>query len=214
MTELIENVEHTTSLFTKEQLEIFNTILDAVKLEQSLLVFVDARGGCGKTFLLNAILDGVRSLEENGCVALAMATTGIAANLLRLGRTFHSRLKAPLTPNENSLLQISAQSNLAKLVKMAKLLLIDEATMLDRFQLEALDRSLKDLTGNTDQPFGGKVLLLAGDFRQCLPVVPGSNRAGTVNHSINKSALWMHFRILRLTQNMRVKARYLLNKFT
>ena len=81
-------------------------------------------------------------------MALAMATTGIAANLLELGRTFHSRLKATLTPTEDSTLQISAQSSLAKLVRMSKILLIDEATMLDRLQLEAGDRSLRDLMGS------------------------------------------------------------------
>ena len=111
-----------------------------VEQEESFLAFIDARGGCGKTFLLNAVLAAVRTLDPDGCVALAMATTGIAANLLSLGRTFHSRLKAPLSVSEDSMLQISAQSSLAKLVRMAKLLLIDESTMLDRFQLEALDR--------------------------------------------------------------------------
>ena len=135
-----------------------------------------------------------------------MGTTGIAANLLQLGRTFHSRLKAPLNPSADSTLQISAQSSLAKLVRMARLLLIDESTMLDRFQLEALDRSLKDLMGKPDQPFGGKILLLAGDFRQCLPVVPGATRAQTVSHCINQSHLWQHFRVLHLTENMRVRA--------
>ena len=93
-----------------------------------------------------------------------MGTTGIAANLLHLGRTFHSRMKAPLTPTEDSTLQISTQSGLAKLIKMSRLLMIDEATMLHRFQLEAMDRSLRDLTGQKDQAFGGKVLILAGDF--------------------------------------------------
>ena len=111
-----------------------------------------------------------------------------------------------MNPTEDSLLQISAQSGLAKLVRMARLLLIDEATMLDRFQLEALDRSLRDLMGNHFQPFGGKIILLAGDFRQCLPVIPGASRAGTVSHSINKSTLWKHFQHFRLTENMRVRA--------
>ena len=88
---------------------------------------------------------------------------------------------------------------------MAKLLLIDEATMLDRFQLEALDRSLKDITG-TDIHFGGKILVLAGDFRQCLPVVPRANRADTVSHCIKQSHLWRYFQVLQLTENMRVRA--------
>ena len=57
---------------------------------------------------------------------------------------------------------------------MAKLLLIDEATMLDKFMLEALDRTLRDLLRKPDCPFGGKIIILAGDFRQCLPVVPGA----------------------------------------
>ena len=164
------------------------------------------KGGCGKTFLLNAILASVRSLEPDGCVALAMATTGIAANLLSLGRTFHSRLKAPLVADEKSILQISPQSNLAKLVQMAKLLLIDESTMLDRFQLEALDRTLKDLMGISNLPFGGKIILLAGDFRQCLPVIPGGNRAGTVGQCINKSHLWKLFSVYNLSKNLRVSA--------
>ena len=193
-------------MFTPEQAEIFGTVMEAVRNNKSLYAFIDARGGCGKTYLLNALLSAVRSLEPGGCVALAMATTGIAANLLKLGRTYHSRLKAPLTPTDESTLQISAQSSLAKLIRMSKLLLIDESTMLDRFQLEALDRSLRDVMGKPDLLFGGKVIVLAGDFRQCLPVVPRSNRATTVSHCINKSRLWEHFKIYRLTENMRVRA--------
>ena len=73
--------------------------MDAVQNETSIQIFIDARGGCGKTFLLNAILKAVRSLEDQGCIALAMATTGIAANLLDMGGTLHSWLKAPLNPN-------------------------------------------------------------------------------------------------------------------
>ena len=88
---------------------------------------------------------------------------------------------------------------------MAKLLLIDESTMLDRYQLEALDRSLKDIMCNA-KPFGGKIIILAGDFRQCLPVVPRSNRAGTVGQCINHSHLWKHFSVYHLSENLRVSA--------
>ena len=172
--ELLQRVHNTVPMFTQEQSEIFQTVMEAVESQKSLCVFIDARGGCGKTFLLNTILDAVRSSEMGGGVALAMATTGIAANLLHLGRTFHSRMKAPLTATETSTLQISAQSSLARLIRMSKLMIIDESTMLDRFHLEALDRSLRDLMGNANEPFGGKILILAGDFRQCLPVIKGA----------------------------------------
>ena len=75
--ELISNVNKFESMFTSEQSLIFETVIEAVKKQHSLCIFIDARGGCGKTFLLNAILSAVRSLDEGGCVALATATTGI-----------------------------------------------------------------------------------------------------------------------------------------
>jgi hypothetical protein len=109
MTELATNLEETVPRFTEGQSKIYTMIMEAVKEERQLCVFIDARGGFGKTFVLNAILAAVRTLDADGCVALAMGTTGIAANLLKLGRTYHSRMKAPLTPTEESTLQISAQ---------------------------------------------------------------------------------------------------------
>ena len=84
--------------------------------------------------------------------------------------------------------------------------MIDEATMLDRYQLEAMDRTLRDLMELPQSPFGGKTLILAGDFRQCLPVVPGASRAATVSHCINQSVLWDSFQQMKLTTNMRVMA--------
>ena len=149
--------------FTEEQRQVFDTILDAVKRNLPLQLFINARGGCGKTYVMNAVLAAVRSLEPGGCVALAMATTGIAANLLTLGRTFHSHLKAPLSPTEESVFSIKGQSILADLIRMSKLLMIDEATMLHRYQLEALDRTLRDVMKD-ERPFSGKTIVLSGDF--------------------------------------------------
>ena len=42
--------------------------------------------------------------------------------------------------------------------------------------METLDRSLRDITGY-DLPFGGKVMVFGGDFRQVLPIVPRATRA-------------------------------------
>ena len=193
--ELNANVEKIVPTFNAAQQQIYLSVMDAVRKNESLQLFISARGGCGKTYLLNGILDAVRSFEQGGCIALAMATTGIAAQLLHLVRTYHSRMKAPLHPTEESTLNITNQSQLAQLVCHAHLLLIDEVTMLHQFQLEALDRTLRDLMDKPDDPFGGKIIILAGDFRQCLPVVPGSNRAQIVKICINSSPLWPHFQV-------------------
>ncbi|UYV75360.1 hypothetical protein LAZ67_12003630 [Cordylochernes scorpioides] len=62
--------------------------------------------------------------------------------------------------------------------------------------------SLKDIM-HCDLAFGGKVVVLGGDFRQVLPVVPRASRAEIVAACIKQSKLWPLFVILRLTQNMR-----------
>ena len=205
VTEMASEADQVVSQYTEEQKAVHERVLGAVTNSTPLCLYINAKGGCGKTFVLNGILKSVRSLEQGGCIALAMATTGIAAMLLERGRTFHSRMKAPLNPDDESMLKIPAQSELAKLVRMAKLLVIDEATMLDNRLLAALDRSLRDLM-RSDCQFGGKVLVLSGDLRQCLPVVPGASRAGIVERCINQSALWEHFEVMEMTKNMRVLA--------
>ena len=48
-------------------------------------------------------------------------------------------------------------------------------------------------------------MLLSGDFRQCLPVIPHSSRAEVVDAAINRSYLWQYFKIMKLGEKMRVK---------
>ena len=104
----------------------------------------------------------------------------------------------------DSVCNIDAQSTLAKLISMAKLIVWDEAPMSHKFQLEALDRTLRDIT-DTNLPFGGKVIVLSGDFRQCLPVIPGATRAEIVDASLKRSYLWKFFKVMKLMENMRIK---------
>ena len=149
------------------QRDVFDAVLLAVRERRPLCMFVDAAGGTGKTFLFNALLAAVRA---QGQIALAVAYSGIAATLLAGGRTFHSRFKAPLLPEVTSTCAISVQSPLADLIRRTTLIVWDEAPMAHRYHLEALDRTLRDLT-DVAEPFGGKILVLGGDFRQILPVI-------------------------------------------
>ena len=68
-----------------------------------------------------------------------------------------------------------------------------------------MNHTLQDILDD-NRPVGGKVIVLTGDFRQCLPVVPGASRAGTVDTCVKRSILWQHFTVLQLTVNMRVHA--------
>ena len=75
--------------------------------------------------------------------------------------------------------------------------------MAPRYALEVADRTLRDIMNN-NKPFGGKVIVLGGDFRQLLPVKIRGTRSETVSLSIKYSKLWRHFSKHALTQNMRV----------
>ncbi|XP_022014481.1 uncharacterized protein LOC110913979 [Helianthus annuus] len=75
---------------------------------------------------------------------------------------------------------------------------------------EALDQIMRDIVRSSNprmqkQPFGGKVVLLGGDFRQILPVIPKGTRSKIVNSSLNSSYLWQYCKVLKLTENMRLK---------
>lgn len=66
--------------------------------------------------------------------------------------------------------------------------------------LEALDRTMKDLNNNT-RLFGGALLLLSGDFRQTLPVIPRATYADEIHACLKQSYLWKNV----TKNNMRVQ---------
>jgi hypothetical protein len=84
--------------------------------------------GLENSVLYNAILSAVR-IMDGGSVGLAVGSTGIAANLLHLGRTLHSRFKVPLNITSESVCNIDAQCTLAKMIRMSKVIVWDEAPM-------------------------------------------------------------------------------------
>ena len=125
-------------------------------------------------------------------------------------RTAHSRFKLPLTLSDVSMCNIPKCSMLASLIAKSDLIIWDEAPMAHRQAFETLDRSLRDLLSPSDptasdKPFGGKTVLLGGDFRQILPVVPQGRRPDTVLASISKSYLWKKAEVYTLSMNMRLE---------
>ena len=75
--------------------------------------------------------------------------------------------------------------------------------MSHKFAFEAVDRTLKDLRGNT-RPMGGVTFLMAGDFRQILPVIQRGTKTDELKACIKASHLWRHVKRFRFSTNMRV----------
>lgn len=202
ITHLQQQVQTNFPLLNEQQSSAYNQLINAVDNGNGGIFFLDAPGGTGKTFLLSLILAAIRG--QSG-IALALASTGIAATLLEGGRTAHSALKLPLNLqiHESPVCNISKQSAMAQVLKNCKLIIWDECTMAHKRSLEALDRTLRDLRNN-DRCFGGVMILLAGDFRQTLPVIPKSTAADELNACLKSSHLWRFVKTISLTINMRV----------
>ncbi|XP_073821586.1 uncharacterized protein [Musca autumnalis] len=196
-------VESNLPKLNAQQRNIYNTLMQTVTNNNGGFYFLDAPGGTGKTFLISIILATIRSQNK---IALALASSGIAATLLDGGRTAHSALKLPLDMkfNENPTCNISKSSGMAKVLQQCAIVVWDECPMAHKKSLEAFDRTMKDLRTN-GQLFGGALVLLAGDFRQTLPVIPRSTAADELNASLKSSILWKYVKKLTLTTNVRVQ---------
>ncbi|XP_029144547.1 uncharacterized protein [Arachis hypogaea] len=182
-----------------DQSKAFKCIMNTIDRRESGVFFVDGPGGSGKIFLYRAI---IAELRNKGHIVLVTASSGIAATLLPGGRTAHSRFKIPINAEPSSICNISKQSDLAKLIRQTTAIIWDEAPMANKESVQSLDRTLRDILAN-DMPFGGKVMVMGGDFRQVLPVVPKGSKSQMISASIVKSQLWASTKILHLRQNMR-----------
>ncbi|ONM25571.1 hypothetical protein ZEAMMB73_Zm00001d007023 [Zea mays] len=187
----------------EEQRSAYDKIISVVDTNNGGVFFVDGPGGTGKTYLYKALLAALRSQDK---IAVATATSGVAASILPGGRTGHSRFKIPFTIDDGVVCSFTKQSGIAKLLQKASLIIWDEASMTKRHAIEALDNSMRDIMGQPGLPFGGRTVVFGGDFRQVLPVVRKGSRAQIVAASLRSSYLWESMCHLKLVQNMRAQS--------
>nr|GEW23271.1 ATP-dependent DNA helicase PIF7-like [Tanacetum cinerariifolium] len=86
-------------------------------------------------------------------------------------------------------------------MQQVELIIWDEALMTQKYTFEALDKTLREILGypvpdKQNKIFGGMTVLLGGDFKQILPVIPKGKRSDIVQACINRSELWKHCKVL------------------
>lgn len=184
-----------------EQQHAFRQVIDSVENNLGKIFFLSGAGGTGKTFVYNSLASHLRG---DFCIVLCVASSGIAALLLRGGRTAHSTFKIPIDGlDDESTCSIPKESSRAALLRLTKLIIWDEAPMHDRKCHEAVDRTLRDIFGN-NRLFGGITSVFGGDPQQILPVVRKGTPEDILDASIFRSYLWQNIEVLSLTQNMRL----------
>eukprot|EP00889_Picochlorum_renovo_P006318 jgi/Picre1/33348/NNA_008672.t1 len=219
-----QDIEANVAKLNQQQRAAFDQILEAVNACESgrssgcHVFFLDGIGGSGKTFLYKTLLMKLRkqSQEERERgehpIAVAMASNGLPAQLLPNGTTVHRRFRLPVQDDfdgEQLICNVARQSHEADLLRRARLIVWDEAPAMNKWQLDAVDRCLRDIMARPDTAMGGKVVVLGGDFRQCGPVMKNARgrarRAAEVNASLTHWTHWRAVKVLRLHINMRVE---------
>ena len=97
----------------------------------------------------------------------------------------------------------SAKSRYRQSYLETKLIIWDEVPMQHRHCVEVVDQTLRDIC-SCEKPIGGITVVLGGDFRQILPVVPKGLREQIVNASLRRSNIWKDVHVLTLDLNMRL----------
>lgn len=151
-------------MLNSSQRAVYDIIIEGVNIcaPHKKCFFKDGPGGTGKSFLIEQMLAAVR---RNHKIAIAVASSGITALLLTGGEPAHSTFGIPIKITKDSMCSISKQSDLAGFLRIASLVISDEAPMKRRNAFEADSRTLCDIMSNYDQPMGCKVVVLSGDFR-------------------------------------------------
>jgi ATP-dependent exoDNAse (exonuclease V) alpha subunit len=147
-------------------------------------VYLTGSAGSGKTYLLNKY---IKYLESHGIPVAVTASTGIAATHMN-GMTIHSWSGLGIKDHldERELEKLEERKYLWKRFDKARVLIIDEISMLEGRQLEMVERICRRFKRN-DKPFGGLQVILSGDFFQLPPVRKGEEQAGEI---IPKSKVW------------------------
>lgn len=131
-------------------------------------VFLTGEPGSGKTYTINRY---VEYLRNHGIEPAITASTGIAATHIG-GMTIHSwsgiGIKDRLSRGEIRI--IATKEKIAKRISKAKVLIIDEISMLAPNTLDNISAICREVRGN-DSAFGGLQVVLVGDFFQLPPVV-------------------------------------------
>ncbi len=153
--------------------------------------FVTGAAGSGKTYVMNQF---IKYLKDHKVSVAITASTGIAATHMG-GMTVHSwsGMGIKSSMDELDLEALADKGELVARLKSARVLVIDEVSMLHYYQLDMIDaicrrlrkgmpikpatkEAMPDLAESL--PFGGLQVILCGDFFQLPPISRSHNWTG------------------------------------
>lgn len=163
-----------------------NEALNIMKMGYN--VFLTGEAGSGKTYLLNRYIKFLKS--KNISVAIT-ASTGIAATHID-GVTLDSWSGVGIRDQftNRDFKELGNKHHLKKRLQSAKVLIVDEISMISGNRFDLVDEILQFIRGN-HFPFGGLQVILSGDLFQ----LPPFSKDRTNPNFIFKSKAWTNLNL-------------------
>jgi hypothetical protein len=182
-------------LFTEEQHAAMEACCNATNSNHNdMAVFcLTSSAGTGKSKFVNGVTWRLRS---EGKIVLNVAASALAASVLTSGRTAHSCFGIPIPCTSSSFCNLKPRER--NLIRLSAIIFYDEVSMVSMDIANTVDRTLREIM-QKDVPFGGKPIVFLGDFKQLLPVVPGSKSDNTVKNC----DWWQQAKVFKFTHNFR-----------
>lgn len=195
------SVKHLKDQLTPEQHLIFEKVMLAVENATSStkrLYAINGLAGTGKTFILRAIIEECIERDIDFC-AMAYTNTSVQALSQRgFGNTFHSAFIIEPGAFLQAISNIESSPWKMELAMRSKIIMMDLINYCPKSIFEEIDNKLKELM-KCKEPFGGKLVLIAGDSRGLHPIVDG-NRS---KHSVYETSLASNFDVMILNESLR-----------
>lgn len=183
------------------QARAYNVITDTIRTRSDCkrrCFFLNGAAGAGKTYVLNAIAQYCKGENVN---FISVAYTGIAACSLIEGSTIHSRFQLSWDEYPAEISNMSQETK--NMLRKTSVILWDQAAACGKQNFERIDDFFRELT-STKLPFGGKVVVIAGDFYECLPILNGFKRNEIANECLKFSErLWPQLQKFTLDRGYR-----------
>ncbi|KAJ3477191.1 hypothetical protein NLI96_g10640 [Meripilus lineatus] len=168
---IIQEIQKDFSL-NKGQLRAYDLIVNHLNRppHPPLRMYLGGIGGTGKSRVIKSLIAYLAARNQTHRF-IVVAPTGSAAALID-GSTYHSVLgfgNLKTVNTENGLIKV--KEDLAGV----DLIFLDEISMVSCEDLYKISRRLTKAFPLTNEPFGGKSMIVAGDFRQLPPGSPFSH---------------------------------------
>ena len=190
--------EECLRLATEEQKAV---IVEAVqRLEHNVggIMFIDAKAGRGKTWVMRAV---AHYLWSRGKVNIACAFSGLASLNHDEGVTAHRAFALPLDVsfNEDCPSMLDRNTDRGRLLAAAACVMVDEICSLHGQYFKMIVDACRAFQVEGHQ----KLFIVAGDFRQTLPVVKSESSAAVVAACVKASPYWSSVDTYQLHQPQR-----------